>query len=88
MARKSGEILQKHLLITLRAIGDFVPRLPHDERADVFVVLTAILEYLQEHQAGERDTEFAAVEAELAAAFKRSPAPRARSRRARWTMPC
>ena len=83
MARKSGKVLKKHLLIALRAIGDFVPRLPADERADVFVVLTAILEYLQEHQAEGRDTAFAAVEADLAAAFKRSPAPRARSRRAR-----
>jgi len=72
MARKSGKVLQKHVLVVLRGIHEIVPSLGGDEREDLFLVLVGLLEHLQLQNGETRNAQFAAVEAELAAAFKKA----------------
>jgi hypothetical protein len=60
MARKSDRkvVLHKHVLAVMRRIGDILPRLDDSEREEVFGILTAVLEYLQQQHAEERAAEF------------------------------
>ena len=64
-------------LCILHAIGEIVPHLADDEREELFLVLIALLEHLQRHNAETRSVQFAAVEGELAAAFRNAGQTRA-----------
>ena len=83
MARKDDKVRIRDVTVVLRAIADLTPRLPNEERRELLDTLIALLEYLQLHQAAEQADGFAAVEMELAAAFKQSRAQVGRSPRPR-----